>query len=62
MVGILWTSIVGDKKLKSGLAMDSPARMDVIAELVMASKLRPVMSETTSVQSVIASKVDACGG
>ena len=43
MVRILWTSITGGKKLKGGVAMDSPERMHVIAELAAAGKLRPVI-------------------
>src|SRR6185503_19333079 len=43
MVRILWTSIGGGKKLKGGVAMDSPERMQVIAELAAAGKLKPVI-------------------
>ena len=43
MVRILWTSISGGKKLKGGVAMDSPERMQVIAELAAAGKLKPVI-------------------
>jgi len=43
MVRILWTSITGGKKLKGGVAMDSPERMHVIAELAAAGTLRPVI-------------------
>ena len=43
MVRILWTSIGGGKKLKGGVAMDSPERMQVIAELAAARKLKPVI-------------------
>ena len=46
MVGILWTSIAGGKKLKGGVAMGSPARMNVIADLVVAGKLRPVIDRS----------------
>jgi hypothetical protein len=44
MVGILWTSMVGGKQLRGGV--DSPARMSVIAELVEAGKLRPVIDRS----------------
>jgi hypothetical protein len=37
MFGIVWMSIAGGKKLKGGVAMDSPARMNVIAELIAAA-------------------------
>src|SRR5687768_598046 len=38
MVGILWTSIAGGQKLKGGVAMENPARMRFIADLVAAGK------------------------
>jgi NADPH:quinone reductase-like Zn-dependent oxidoreductase len=43
IVGILWTSIAGGKKLKGGVAMENPTRMNFIAELVAAGKLKPVV-------------------
>jgi NADPH:quinone reductase-like Zn-dependent oxidoreductase len=43
MVRILWTSFTGGKKLKAGVAMESPERMRVIAELSATGKLRPVI-------------------
>jgi NADPH2:quinone reductase len=52
MVGILWTSIVGGKKLKGGVAMESPARMNVIAELVLAGKLRPVIDKSFPLERI----------
>jgi NADPH:quinone reductase-like Zn-dependent oxidoreductase len=52
MVRILWTSIVGGKKLKGGVAMDSPARMNVIAELVVAGKLRPVIDRSFPLERI----------
>ena len=52
MVGILWTSIVGDKRLKGGVAMESLARMNVIAELVLAGKLRPVIDKSFPLERI----------
>ena len=52
MIGILWTSIVGGKKVKGGVAMDSPARMNVIAELVVAGKLRPVIDRSYPLERI----------
>ena len=52
MVGILWTSMVGGKRLRGGVAMDSPARMNVIAELVVAGKLRPVIDRTFPLERI----------
>jgi NADPH:quinone reductase-like Zn-dependent oxidoreductase len=43
IVRILWTSIAGGKKLKGGVAMENPGRMNLIAELAAAGKLRPVI-------------------
>ncbi len=51
-VGILWTSIVGGKKLKGGVAMECPARMTVIAELVLAGKLRPVIDKSFPLERI----------
>ena len=52
MVRILWTSIVGGKKLKGGVAMDSPARMNLIAELVVAGKLKPVIDRSYPLEQI----------
>jgi NADPH:quinone reductase-like Zn-dependent oxidoreductase len=43
LLRILWTSIAGGKKLKGGVAMEHPERMNFIAELVAAGKLKPVI-------------------
>ena len=43
IVRILWTSIAGGKKLKGGVAMENPERMNFIAELAAAGKLKPVI-------------------
>jgi NADPH:quinone reductase-like Zn-dependent oxidoreductase len=52
MVGILWTSMVGGKQLRGGVAMDSPARMNEIAELVAAGKLRPVIDRSFPLERI----------
>jgi NADPH:quinone reductase-like Zn-dependent oxidoreductase len=52
LVGIFWTSIAGGKKLKGGVAMDSPARMNVIAELVAGGKLRPVIDRNFPLERI----------
>ena len=52
MVGILWTSIAGGKKLKGGVAMENPARMNVIASLVAAGKLKPVVDRSFPLERI----------
>jgi NADPH:quinone reductase-like Zn-dependent oxidoreductase len=49
---LMWTSIVGGKKLTGGVAMDSPSRMNVIAELVVAGKLRPVIDKSFPLERI----------
>jgi len=46
VVRILWTSIAGGKRLKSGVAMESPERMNFIAGLAAAGKLKPVIDRS----------------
>jgi NADPH:quinone reductase-like Zn-dependent oxidoreductase len=43
LLRILWTSIAGGKKLKGGVALEHPERMNFIAELVTAGKLKAVV-------------------
>jgi NADPH:quinone reductase-like Zn-dependent oxidoreductase len=43
MVRILWTSITGGKKLKGGVAMENLERLNFIAQLAAAGKLKPVI-------------------
>jgi hypothetical protein len=45
IVWILWTSVVRGRKLKGGVAMENPARMNFIADLVEAGELKPVIDE-----------------
>src|SRR5262245_55180905 len=42
IIRMLWTSIVGGKKMKGGVAMENVGRMGFIAELAAAGKLKPV--------------------
>jgi NADPH:quinone reductase-like Zn-dependent oxidoreductase len=44
--------MVGGKQLRGGVAMDSPARMNVIAELVAAGKLRPVIDRSFPLERI----------
>jgi NADPH:quinone reductase-like Zn-dependent oxidoreductase len=46
IVRILWTAIARGKRLKGGVAMENSARMNFIAELVEAGKLKPVIDRS----------------
>ena len=52
MAGILWTAIVGGQKLKGGVAMENPARMSFIADLVAAGKLKPVVDRSFPLERI----------
>jgi NADPH2:quinone reductase len=52
MVGILWTSIAGGQKLKGGVAMENPASMSFIADLVAAGKLKPVVDRSFPLERI----------
>jgi NADPH:quinone reductase-like Zn-dependent oxidoreductase len=52
MAGILWTSMAGGKKLKGGVAMENPARMNFIAGLVAAGKLKPVVDRSFPLERI----------
>jgi NADPH:quinone reductase-like Zn-dependent oxidoreductase len=52
MVGILWTSIAGDQKLKGGVAMENPARMSFIADLVATGKLKPIVDRSFPLERI----------
>jgi NADPH:quinone reductase-like Zn-dependent oxidoreductase len=43
IVRIIWTSIAGGKKLRGGVAMENAERMNFIAGLAAAGKLKPVI-------------------
>ena len=46
MVRILWTSVTGGKKIKGGVAINNQERMNFIAELAGAGKLKPVIDRS----------------
>jgi NADPH:quinone reductase-like Zn-dependent oxidoreductase len=52
IVRILWTSIVGGKRLKGGVAMESPERMNFIAGLAAAGKLKPVIDRKYPLEQI----------
>ena len=52
MVRILWTSIAGGKKIKGGVAMENPERMNFIAELAAAGKLKPVIDRSYPLERI----------
>ena len=52
LLRILWTSIAGGKKLKGGVAMEHPERMNFIAELVAAGKLKPVIDRSYPLERI----------
>jgi NADPH2:quinone reductase len=52
MARILWRSIAGGKKLKGGVAMENPERMDFIAELAAAGTLKPVIDRRYPLEQI----------
>ena len=52
IVRILWTSISGGQKLKGGVAMENPERMNFIAELVAAGKLKPIIDRSYPLEQI----------
>ena len=52
MVRILWTSVAGGKKLKGGVAMENPERMNFIAELAAAGKLKAVIDRSYPLEQI----------
>ena len=52
MVRVLWTSIGRGKKVKGGVAMEDPARMRFIAELVTAGTLKPVIDRSYPLERI----------
>ncbi len=46
MLRILWTFIVGGKKLKGGVAMEHVERMNLISELVATERLKAVIDRS----------------
>jgi NADPH:quinone reductase-like Zn-dependent oxidoreductase len=52
MVRILWTSITGGKKLKGGVAMENLERLNFIAQLAAAGKLKPVIDRRYPLEQI----------
>jgi NADPH:quinone reductase-like Zn-dependent oxidoreductase len=52
IVPILWAAVIGGKKLKGGVAMENPARMNFIAELAAAGKLKPVVDRSYPLEHI----------
>ena len=52
MVRVLWTSITGGKKIKGGVAMENLERMNFIAELAAAGKLKPVIDRSYPLEQI----------
>jgi NADPH:quinone reductase-like Zn-dependent oxidoreductase len=52
LLRILWTSVVGGKKLKGGVAMEHPERMNFIADLVRAGKLKAVIDRCYPLEKI----------
>jgi NADPH:quinone reductase-like Zn-dependent oxidoreductase len=46
LLRILWTSIVGGKKLKGGVAMEHPERMNLMSGLVATGRLKSVIDRS----------------
>ena len=52
IVRILWTSMAGARKLKGGVAMENPERMNLIAELAASGKLKPVIDRRYPLEQI----------
>jgi len=48
----LWTSIIGGKKMRGGVAINNPERMAFIAELAAAGKLKPVIDSSYPLEQI----------
>lgn len=49
----LWTSIIGGKKMRGGVAINNPERMAFIAELAAAGKLKPVIDSRYPLEQIV---------
>ena len=49
----LWTSIIGGKKMRGGVAINNPERMAFIAELAAAGKLKPVVDSSYPLEQIV---------
>ena len=52
IVQILWTSMARGRKLKGGVAMENPERMNLIAELAASGKLKPVIDRRYPLEQI----------
>jgi len=52
IVRILWTSITGGKTLKGGVAMENLERLNLIAQLAAAGKLKPVIDRRYPLEQI----------
>lgn len=52
MMRMLWTSFARGKKVKGGVALDNPARMNYIAELAAAGTLKPVIDRSYPLERI----------
>jgi NADPH:quinone reductase-like Zn-dependent oxidoreductase len=52
LLRLVWTSFAGGKKLKGGVAMEHPERMNFIAELVAAGKLKAVIDSSYPLERI----------
>ena len=52
IVRILWTAIAGVKKLKGGVAVENPGRMNFIVELAAVGKLKPVIDRSYPLEQI----------
>lgn len=48
----LWTSIIGGKKMRGGVAMNNPEQMAFIAKLAAAGKLKPVIDSSYPLEQI----------
>jgi NADPH:quinone reductase-like Zn-dependent oxidoreductase len=52
LVRIVWSSITGSKKLKGGVAMENPERMNFIVQLAADGELKPVIDRTYPLEQI----------
>jgi len=52
LVRILWKSVTGGKKLKGGVAMESPERMNFIVQLAADGELKAVIDRTYPLEQI----------
>jgi NADPH:quinone reductase-like Zn-dependent oxidoreductase len=52
LLRILWTSIASGKKLKGGVAMEDPERLNFVAELVATGKLKAVIDRSYPLERI----------